>query len=164
MNNKIIFLSIILIFVLSVQGIAQESVNQKIEGKIMKAQASFKILGWDEDPFSEVEESGKLTRVSVSKSYSGDIQGEGKLEYLMRYHENGSADFYGLERVTGEIDGRSGSFILEHTGTFKDGKMNQKSIVLNDSGTGDLVGLQGEIKLIAGHQQEYPFTFKYQIE
>lgn len=131
---------------------------------MMGAQASFKILSWDEELFSEVEESGKLTRVSVTKSYSGDIKGEGKLEYLMRYHKNGSADFYGLERINCDIDGRSGSFILKHTGTFKDGKMTQKSIVLDDSGTGDLVGLQGEIKLTAGHQREYPFTFNYHFQ
>ena len=48
----------------------------------------------------------KLTRVSVNKSYQGDITGEGKLEYLMMYRDDGSASFIGMERVVGSIVGR----------------------------------------------------------
>ena len=129
----------------------------------MNGKSEFKITSWNETPFSEVQDGGKLTRASVTKSYSGEIQGEGVLEYLMTYHADGSAEFHGLERVTGKIANRSGSFIFQHTGSFENGKMNQQSIVVAGSGTSELKGLRGETALNAGHQQEYPFTFNYEF-
>lgn len=164
LNNNTILLLLFSMFVVSNQTSAQEIEHTGIKGKRMEAQASFKIINWDEQPFSEIDEAGKLTHVSVVKSYSGQVEGEGKLEYLMTYHKNGSADFYGVERVIGEIEGQSGSFVLHHTGTFKKGTMNQKSIVVEGSATGELEGLQGEIILSAEHQQEYPFTFNYYFQ
>ena len=130
----------------------------------MTGNAVFKIASWNETPYSEVQEGGKLTRASVTKSYTSDIQGEGVLEYLLTYFADGSAQFIGLERVTGQLGGRTGSFIFEHTGSFKNGNMNQKSIIVANSGTGELTGLSGESTLDAGHQQEYPFTFEYKFE
>lgn len=129
----------------------------------MKGQAEFRISSWNETPFSEVEEGGKLSRASVVKSYSGDIEGEGVLEYLMSYRADGSAEFYGLERVTGKIGDRAGSFIVQHSGNFENGTMNQTSLVVAGSGTGELDGLQGESRLSAGHQAAYPFTFEYEF-
>ena len=72
-----------------------------------QAKATFSIISWDEKPYSEIEGSPKLTRASVTKSYQGDIEGEGKVEYLMMYRSAGSASFMGLERVTGSIGARS---------------------------------------------------------
>lgn len=130
----------------------------------MRAKATFEIASWDEEPFSPVEAGDKLTRVSVVKSYSGEIDGEGRLEYLMRYHGDGSAEFYGLERIIGSVKGVSGSFILRHTGTFQGGEMTQTSTVLPGSGTEALAGLSGKIQHTAGHQQTYPFEFEYTQE
>ena len=130
----------------------------------MKGQAEFKIANWNETEFSEAGEGGKLTRASVVKSYTGEIEGEGILEYLMTYHSDGSADFYGLERVSGRIGNRSGSFILQHGGRLEGGEMKQKSVIVAGSGTGELAGLQGESTLSAGHQQAYRFTLDYEFE
>lgn len=130
----------------------------------MNAEAVFEIVNWEEEPFAPFEVGDKLTRASVVKSYSGDIEGEGRLEYLMRYREDGSAEFYGLERVVGDVAGDSGSFVLRHTGTFEAGEMTQHSEVLRGSGTAELTGLRGQIELTAGHQEDYPFTFEYAIE
>ena len=130
----------------------------------MNAEAVFKIISWEEEPFAPIDVGDKLTRVSVVKSYSGDIEGEGRLEYLMRYRKDGSAEFYGLERIVGRVAGDSGSFVLRHSGTYEAGEMSQQSEVLAGSGTVELTGLTGKTDLTAGHQQEYPFTFDYAIE
>lgn len=129
-----------------------------------KATATFEMKGWDEKPYDEVDGGPKLTRVSVTKSYDGDIEGEGTLEYLMMHREDGSASFIGLERVVGKLDGRSGSFVLQHEGTFEDGIAKAKYFVLSDSGTGDLQGLQGQGDFEAGHQERYPFTLEYTLD
>src|SRR2546422_4331245 len=87
-----------------------------------QAKATFGIKSWDEKTYDEMEGAPKLTRVSATKSYQGDIEGEGKLEYLMMYRSAGSASFMGLERVTCSVGGRSGCFGLQHCGTFGVGR------------------------------------------
>ena len=130
----------------------------------MKAEAIFAITRWEEKPFSELERAGKLTRASVVKSYSGAIQGEGTLEYVMAYHPDGSAVFCGMERFIGRMGKRSGSFVFQHNGVFEKGEMRQNSAVVENSATGELVGLRGTCKHTAGHLKEYPFTFEYALK
>lgn len=129
----------------------------------MEGKTTFAIESWDESTFSEVQEGGKLTRASVEKTYTGDIEGVGHLEYLMVYHLDGSADFFGLERVEGTVGGLTGTFVVEHEGRFAGGGMQQSSVIVEDSGTGELSRLRGEWFLEASHQEEYPFTFSYEL-
>ena len=77
-----------------------------------RAVAAFTLASWDEKPYGEMQGLPKLTRVSATKSYQGDITGEGKPECLMMYRDDGSATFTCLERVVGTVGGRSGSFVL----------------------------------------------------
>lgn len=129
-----------------------------------QAKATFDIKSWDEKTYNEIEGAPKLTRASVTKSYQGDIEGEGKVEYLMMYRTAGSASFTGLERVTGSIGGRSGSFVLQHTGTFEDGVAKVTLSVIPGSGTEDLRGLSGEGKFSVGHKPPYSMTLDYGFE
>lgn len=85
----------------------------------LQATGLFKITSWDEKPFAEVAGGGKLTRASVIKTYTGEIQGTGTLEYLMAYRLDGNADFFGYERFIGQIGERTGSFVLQHQGVFR---------------------------------------------
>jgi len=132
----------------------------------MKAHAkgTFELKAWDEKPFNEINGMPKLTRASVIKSYQGAITGEGILEYLMMYRDDGSASFVGLERVVGSVGGRSGSFVFQHTGTFKDGVAAVTLIVVPGSGTADLHGLRGEGGFAVGHQGPYSITLDYDFE
>ena len=57
------------------------------------ANARFAIKSWDEKPYSEGKDVPKLTRASVVKTFTGDIEGEGRVEYLMMYRGDGSATF-----------------------------------------------------------------------
>jgi Protein of unknown function (DUF3224) len=129
-----------------------------------QAKATFGLKAWEEKPYNEIEGAPKLTRVSATKSYQGDIDGEGKLEYLMMYRTSGSASFTGLERVTGSVGGRSGTFVLQHNGTFEDGVAKVILSVVPDSGTGDLRGMTGEGGFNVGHQPPYDMTLDYGFE
>ncbi len=73
-----------------------------------RATATFQVKSWDEKPYNEIDEGPKLTRASVTKSFRGDIEGEGILEYLMIHRDDGSASFVGLERVVGPCRGSIG--------------------------------------------------------
>jgi len=70
------------------------------------ANARFSIKSWDEKPYSEGNDLPKMTRASVDRRFTGDIDGEGHVEYVMMYRSDGTAAFVGLERITGRIAGR----------------------------------------------------------
>ncbi len=101
-----------------------------------RAHATFQVTSWNEKPIGESQGMPKLTRATVTKSFSGDIDGEGSLEYLMMYRADDSASFVGLERVVGRVGGRSGSFVLQHRGTFEGGTAKATWVVVPGSGTG----------------------------
>ncbi len=128
------------------------------------ARATFEIKDWDEKPYGEIAGASKLTRVNVIKSYKGDIEGEGKLEYLMAYGHDGSASFVGLERLIGRIGDRHGNFVFQHVGTFKEGLAKSTWSVVPNSGTGSLRGLRGEVNSALGHSKSYPVEFSYEME
>jgi hypothetical protein len=85
-----------------------------------------------------------LSRIHVEESFSGDITGDGVVEFLQAAREDGSASFVGIERVTGTVAGRSGTFLLQDAGTVDGNVVNGDWFVIPGSGTGDLAGLRGE--------------------
>jgi len=125
------------------------------------ANARFAIQSWDEKPYGEGEERPKLARASVAKSYTGDIEGDGQVEYLMMYRTDGSAAFVGLERVVGRVGGKAGTFVLQRTGVFEGGLAKESYSVVPGSATGELQGLVGEGSSAVGHGMEHPFTLDY---
>ncbi len=127
------------------------------------ANGRFAIKTWDEKPYSEGPDQPKLTRASVAKTYTGAIEGEGKVEYLMMYRSDGSATFVGLERIVGRIGGKRGSFVLQRTGTFEAGQAKESYSVISGSATADLQGLQGDGSTDVGHGMEHPFTLSYEL-
>jgi hypothetical protein len=127
------------------------------------AQARFAIKSWDEKPYSEGADLPKLTRASVTKTFTGDLEGEGVVEYLMMYRSDGSAAFVGLERVVGQIDGKAGTFILQRSGAFENGLAKESYSVVDGSATGELRGLRGEGSSAVGHDLEHPFTLDYEM-
>ena len=127
------------------------------------AHARFAIRNWDEKPYSEGQNLPKLTRASVKKSFTGDIEGESQVEYLMMYRADGSASFVGQERFTGRIGNRTGTFVLQRTGVFEDGLAKESYSVISGSATGELSGLGGEGKTSVGHGSEHPFALDYEI-
>jgi hypothetical protein len=129
-----------------------------------QATATFQVKGWDENPYDEMDGVAKLTRARVTKSFSGDIEGEGTVEYLMMHREDGTASFVGLERIVGRIGDRSGSFVLRHTGTFEGGTAKATWSVVPGSGTSELRGLRGEGGFASAHAEEYSMTLDYDFE
>lgn len=128
------------------------------------ANARFAIKSWDEKAYGEGQDLPRLTRATVAKTFTGDIEGEGHVEYVMMYRTDGSATFVGLERVVGRIGGKSGTFVLQRIGTFEGGQARESYSVVPGSGTGELGALRGEGTSAAGHGTEHPFTLTYELE
>jgi len=128
-----------------------------------RANARFAIKSWDEKPYSDGPDLPKLTRAGVVKTFTGDIEGEGQVEYLMMYRSDGSATFVGLERIVGRIGGKAGSFVLQRTGVFENGRAKESFSVVPGSATGALTGLRGEGSTDVGHGMEHPFSLNYEL-
>lgn len=127
------------------------------------ANARFLVTNWDEKPYSEAQNQPKHTRASVTKTYTGDIEGEGQVEYLMMYRTDGSAAFVGLERIVGRIGGKTGTFVLQRIGMFESGEAKESYSVIPGSATGDLQGLVGDGSSAVGHGMDHPFTLSYEL-
>ena len=127
------------------------------------ANARFAIKAWDEKPYSEGLDLPKLTRGSVTKTFTGDLEGDRHAEYLMVYRADGSAAFVGLERV-GQVAGKAGTFVLQRVGTFEGGQAKETYSVVAGSATGELRGLRGEGTSAVGHGNEHPFVLNYDWE
>ncbi len=127
------------------------------------ANARFAIKSWDEKPVSEGQGLPKLTRATVTRSFTGDIAGDGHVEYLMMYRADGTAAIVGLERITGRLAGKSGSFVLQRTGVFEGGQAKESYSVVPGSATGELRGLSGRGTSSVGHGTEHPFVLEYEF-
>jgi hypothetical protein len=130
-----------------------------------RATGTFKIADWSERIYTEIGDGGKLTQASVKQAFSGDIEGDGAVEWLMCYRPDETAGFVGLQRIVGRIGSRSGSFVLVQTdGTF-DGKEARGALsVVPGSGTGGLRGLRGEGEFRAPLGSEAAVTLNYDFE
>jgi hypothetical protein len=102
-----------------------------------------------------------LSRLSLDKQYHGDLDATGKGEMLAAGTPvKGSAGYVAIERVNGTLGGRRGSFILQHVGTMAHGSQQLAISVVPDSGTGELAGLSGTMKIIiADGRHSYELTY-----
>lgn len=131
----------------------------------MQVTGTFQFTSWNETPYHELEDGHKLTHAAVTNAFKGGIDGEGTLGYLMAYQGEGLAHFVGYERIIGKMGEKSGSFVLQHSGLFKDGKVQSSLSVVPDSGTGDLAGLRGTGSYVARHDvKDTPFMLEVSFE
>ena len=94
--------------------------------------------------YDEPAQGPALTRIHVEESFSGDIAGDGTVEFLQAARADGSASFVGIERVSGSVGGREGTFLLQDMGTVEGNLVSGDWFVIPGSGTGELSGLRGE--------------------
>jgi hypothetical protein len=118
----------------------------------------------DPPPPHGTEDGVTLSRVSIKKRFHGALDASATAEMLSAVTEvEGSAAYVAIERVSGKLHGRSGSFVLQHTGTMSRGDGDLKVTVVPDSGTGELKGIDGTmtIDIVEG---DHRYTFDYVIQ
>jgi hypothetical protein len=128
----------------------------------MRLEIQFKITGWDEVTFSEVEGTGQLSRASVKRAFTGDVEGEGILEYLMSYDDS-KAHFIGYERVMGRLGQRVGTFVLQHEGIFEGDVARSSVSIVEGSGTGDLAEITGKGSYEADSSEQHLMTMEVRL-
>lgn len=105
-----------------------------------------------------------ISRLSLDKTWSGDIAGSSKGQMLgsQSETEKGSGGYVAIEHFTGTLQGKKGSFSLQHHGTMGGGKFEINVYVVPGTGTGDLAGISGTLKIIIDGGKHY-YEFDYSL-
>ncbi len=113
------------------------------------------------EPPYDVVDGVSLARVSFDKRFAGALDATSGVQMLgARTPVEGSAGYVAIERVTGTLDGKQGTFVLQHSGVMTRGARTLSVTVVPDSGTGELKGLSGrmDIQVVDGkHFYEFDF-------
>src|SRR5215813_120757 len=123
-----------------------------------RARGTFEVKLGPLSTYNQAEES-LLGRMSIDKQFHGDLEATSKGEMLSAGTSvKGSAGYVAIERVSGTLQGRSGTFVLQHYATMNRGVPQLTITVVPDSGTGQLVGLAGRMEIqIADGKHSYDF-------
>lgn len=106
-------------------------------------------------------ESAAVGRMTIDKKFSGDLSAASQGEMLAHMSGvKGSAGYVAMEKVTGTLSGKTGSFVLQHSGTMAGGKQELRITVVPDSGTDGLTGIAGTMSIqIDGKDHFYEFNY-----
>lgn len=123
-------------------------------------QGSFDVTATRQPPYDSAD-GLVLGRTSFVKSFQGPLEASSTVEMLSAgTPTKGSAVYVALERVNGKLAGRSGNFVLVHHGIMNRGTPTLRLEVAPDSGTGELVGLTGQMKIDIKDGKHF-YTFEY---
>src|SRR5690349_20968007 len=114
-------------------------------------------------PAAPGTETAQLGRLSIDKRFQGDLEATSLGEMLSAgTGVPGSAGYVAIERVSGSLHGRQGSFVLMHYGLMERGAPSLRVSVVPDSGTGELVGIKGELA-IRVEQGRHEYVLEYEL-
>jgi hypothetical protein len=144
---------------------AQSQTPSPGEAKPMHhATGPFDVKGAPQKPDNPPAEAAALARMSLDKQYHGDLEATGQGEMLSILDKGiGSGGYVAMERVTGKLQGKSGSFVLQHNATMNRGVAQLNIIVVPDSGTGELTGISGEMKIRIEDGGKHFYDFDYTL-
>lgn len=130
----------------------------------MRAAGSFDVDLRPLEAFATGEDGTRLGRLSIVKSFRGGLVATSRGEMLSAMTATeGSAGYVAIEQVRGTLEGKEGTFVLQHFGVMRRGVNRLVLEVTPDSGTGDLSGLSGTMQIdITGDQHTY--TFEYALD
>jgi Protein of unknown function (DUF3224) len=129
---------------------------------IDRATGTFEVVMTPQPPY-ETGDGISLSRITIQKTFQGALQGTSRVEMLAAGTSMpGSAGYVAIERVQGTLDGRTGSFVLQHSGTMNRGAPQLTVSVVPDSGTAQLEGISG-IFTIDIRDGKHFFTFDYRL-
>jgi uncharacterized protein DUF3224 len=144
---------------------SQESKTvQKETAMTDHASGPFEVKMTPQKPDNSVSEAAGFTRMSGEKQFHGGLEATSKVEMLaISPDAKGSGVYVALERVTGTLKGKSGSFALHHTGIMNRGVPQLSIEVVPDSGTGQLTGLTGKMTINIAKDGKHSYDFEYSL-
>ena len=115
-------------------------------------------------PQDDKSDDPLLSRMLLDKQYHGDLEGTGKGQMLAAGSAvKGSGAYVAIEKVSGTLKRRKGTFILQHTGTMTQNRPELAITVVPDSGTCELAGLSGKMKINIGPDGKHSYELEYTL-
>jgi hypothetical protein len=143
---------------------AQSPATAKGEVSMHQISGPFEVKMAPQKADNPQAEAAGLGRMSIDKQFHGALeatsQGE-MLSFLDR--EKGSGGYVALERVSGTLEGKTGTFVLQHNATMNRGVPAMNINVVPDSGTGDLTGISGSMKIRIEEGGKHFYDFEYTL-
>jgi hypothetical protein len=128
------------------------------------AAGTFTVASWEEDTYQDLAGQEKLTKARMGFRLTGDLAGDLVSDSLMYYREDGTAEYTGLQRFTGQIAGRSGTCVMIADGGYNGGEARSSWRVIPGSGTEDLAGLAGSgVSVAAAGQPGGTYSLDYEL-
>jgi hypothetical protein len=126
----------------------------------MVARGTFQVTVQADPPY-DVVEGVALGHAQVDKRFQGPLDATSRVHMIgARTAVDGSAAYVAMERVTGTLDGKTGTFVLQHTGSMIGGVPSLSVVVVANSGTGELTGIAGRMAIeIQGGDHSYAFDY-----
>nr|WSW58063.1 DUF3224 domain-containing protein [Streptomyces sp. NBC_00998] len=126
---------------------------------------SFTFADWQEQPIGPADSTPRLARSTVVNSFAGGIEaGATNAGYTFTYTGEGSGSYTGMELLSGTVDGRRGTFVMEQRGTFDAAGTRCTFEVVPGSATGELAGLAGSGSFTYRHgDTSVPYEFTYTV-
>jgi len=142
--------------------LVERPTGSKVEGKrLQRASGTFELQVMQHD--AGKHELDLFPRMYLEKHFHGDIQGKSKAEMLsFRTESQTSGGYVALERVEGTLEDKTGSFVLEHNGTMRQGIPQMQVIVVPESGTGELKGIEGAMTIRIKDGKHF-YNFEYTL-
>jgi hypothetical protein len=137
--------------------------NQKEASMTKHASGPFDVKLSPLTPYNQ--DDATLGRFSLDKQYHGELEGTSKGEMLGSGSgaKGSSGGYVAIETVTGTLNGRRGTFVLQHSSTMTRGTPHQQINVVPDSGTGQLTGLTGKMNIIIASGGKHSYDFEYTL-
>ncbi|HEY3191788.1 MAG TPA: DUF3224 domain-containing protein [Solirubrobacterales bacterium] len=127
----------------------------------MNASAPFTNDRYEEEPYGEAE-GAELSRVRISRTFTGDLEGESTAELMIAKSEGGGG-YVGHDRITGRLGGKSGGFVFQHGGIMGPDGVSNTGTIVPGSGTGELEGITGEGTMLADEDGNHTLTLQYEL-
>ena len=132
---------------------------------ILHASGPFDVKLTPQRPDSIVAQVANLARMSIDKQFHGELEATSKGEMIsVQTDIEGSAGYVAMERVTGTLKGRQGSFVLQHSGTMSRGVATLSITVVPNSGTAELKDMTGKMNIIIAPGGKHSYEFDYTVE
>jgi len=114
-------------------------------------------------PQADKDADPSLSRMSIDKQYHGDLEAASKGQMLASGDARGSGVYVAIEKVSGTLNGRTGTFVLHHTGVMTRGTPQLSINVAPDSGTGELAGITGKMTINIAADGKHSYEFEYTL-
>ncbi len=127
----------------------------------MNASAPFTNDRYDEEPYGEAD-GAEVSRVHISRTFTGDLEGSSAAELLIA-KSGGGGGYVGHDRITGTLQGKTGGFVLQHTGLMGPEGITNTGTIVPGTGTGELEGITGNGTMLADEEGNHTLTLVYEV-